>query len=264
MMHLDDGQLLALRDDPHLVDDERRAHLGSCPTCVQALEASRRRGDDVAHALGALDHGSWNLHAARERVRLRVSQAAAREAGAVSLPARRARTAAWTLSRAAGLVLLAAGGAAALPGSPLRTWIHERFTREAAPPAPAAVEAATAAPAVEAEAEEVGVRLPVTAGPLTVVLRGAAEGTEVRVRWIPGREAAVLAPVGSRFTSGEGRVDATLAPGVVRVELPEGVSPVLLEADGRTLLRVTDSGVEVTGPVLSRSAGGITFRIPRP
>lgn len=259
MTHLDDGQLLALRDDPTLVDEDCLAHMGSCPTCLQAMDAARRQADDVSYALGALDHGTWNLHEARERVRLRVSNASALEAGATSLPARRARAAAWTFSRAAGLVLLTAAGLSALPGSPLRSWIQDRFADDA--PAPAAVDA-TAAPA--AEAEEVGVRLPVAVGPLRVVLRGVAPGTEVRVRWVPGREAAVLAPVGSRFTSGEGLVEASLAPGLVRIELPEGVVPVSLEADGRTLLRVTAAGVDVTGPVLSRSAAGITFLLPSP
>lgn len=261
MTHLDDGQLLALRDDPALVDEGHRAHVGSCATCLQAMEIVRRQADDVSYALGALDHGTWNLHDARERVRLRVSNASALEAGAASLPARRARAAAWTLSRAAGFVLLTAAGLSALPGSPVRSWIQDRFAGDAPAPAPTAVEA-VAAPA--AEAEEVGVRLPVAEGPLTVVLRGAEPGTEVRVRWVPAREAALLAPVGSRFTSGAGRMEATLAPGLVRVELPEGVVPVTLEVDGRTLLRVTAAGVDVTGPVLSRSAAGITFRVPSP
>lgn len=262
MTHLDDGQLLALRDDPTLVDEEHRAHGGSCPTCLHAMDAARRQADDVSYALGALDHGTWNLHEARERVRLRVSNASAREAGAASLPARRVRAAAWTVSRAAGLVLLTAAGLSALPGSPVRNWIQDRFAGDPPASAPTAVEAAAAAPAAEAEA--VGVRLPVAAGPLSVVLRGAESGTEIRVRWVPAREAAVLAPVGSRFTSGAGRMEASLAPGLVRVELPEGVVPVSLEVDGRTLLRVTAEGVDVTGPVLSRSAAGITFRVPSP
>jgi hypothetical protein len=96
-----------------------------------------------------------------------------------------------------------------------------------------------------------------------VVLRDAAPGTEIRVTWIPGREAALFAPGGSRFTSGQGRLEASLAPGPVRVEIQRGASPLSLEVDGSVLLRGTPGGLEVRGDVVERSADGITFVVPR-
>lgn len=261
MKHLDEGQILTLRDDPGALGAHVGAHLDGCPTCREALEGVRRQGDRVAVALASLDEAGWGMDAAREQVRLRVAAESARAVGAVPLPARRVRRAAWSGSKAAGLLLLTAAGLSALPGSPVRRWIEER-----AGPAPTDVtpaEAPTAATPGDAVApEEAGVRLPVTHGPLAVLLRDVAPGTEIRVRWIPGAEAAVFAPVGSRFTSGEGRVEARALSGVVRVELPRGVLPVTLEVDGRILLRNTASGLQVLGPVVERDDAGVTFRLP--
>ncbi|MDP2958152.1 MAG: hypothetical protein Q8N53_17120 [Longimicrobiales bacterium] len=262
MSHLDEGQLLTLRDETAAPEDGTLRHLESCPGCRDALDASRAQALAVAGALGALDAAPWDLEGAREKVRLRVSNHAAAAAWAVSLPARRPRLAAWSLSRAAGLVLLAAAGASALPGSPVRSWME----RWVAPPAEEAVTPASAPitePAAAAvEAEEAGVRLPVSGSGLSLVLRGAAPETEIRVTWIAASEAALFAPVGSRFTSAAGRVEALLVPGTVRVELPRGAVPVSLEVNGRILLRNTPAGLEVSGPVVERTDAGITFRVP--
>ena len=95
-----------------------------------------------------------------------------------------------------------------------------------------------------------------------MVLRDAAPGTEIRVTWVPGSEAAVFAPVGSRFTSGEGRMEAVLASGPVRVELPRGIVPVFLEVNGRMFIRNTSAGLDVSGPVAERAHARITFRLP--
>jgi len=261
MTHLDEGQILTLRDDPEALGAHAAAHLHGCPACRGALEDVRLQGARVAGALASLDDTGWSMDAARERVRLRVAAESARASGGVSLPARRARGAAGSVSQAAGLRLVTAAGLSALPGSPVRRWIEELVS-----PAPVEVAPAVAPAAIEAEdapaPEEAGVRLPVARGPLAVLLRDVAPGTEIRVRWIPGAEAAVFAPVGSRFTSGDGRVEARTLSGVVRVELPRGVLPVSLDVDGRILLRNTASGLQVTGPVVAQDDAGITFRLP--
>lgn len=262
MTHLSEGDLLALRDEPGAAAPEGHRHVASCPECQGALAGLQRQEADVTLALGLLDEGVGDLERARERVRVRVAAETARRAGTASLPQRRARMAAWSVSRAAGLVLVAAAGLSALPGSPVRSWVEERLGSGEPQATPAAAE--HGAPAAPEAPEAVGVRLPVAEGPLSVVLLGAEPGTEVRVSWVPGREAAVFAPVGTRFTSGQGRVEAALAPGMVRVELPQGVAPLSLQVDGNTLIRAGATGVEVTGPVVDRSAGGIVFRISAP
>ncbi|HSG48801.1 MAG TPA: hypothetical protein VLA43_13355 [Longimicrobiales bacterium] len=252
MTHLDEGQLLAVRDDESL--DE---HLAGCALCREGLDALRSRREVVSGALAALDTPT-DLAAARARIRQRVSDQAARAPGVTPL---RPRKALWSLSRAAGLLLVTAAGLSALPGSPVRGWLAQVL----APDAPAARTEAVTAPASEAtpaEAEATGVRLAVARGPLRVVVVGAEAGSEIRVRWVPGSDAAVFAPVGSRFTSGDGRLEARVTSGTVRVELPRGVFPVSLEVGGRIYLRSTDAGLDVSGPVTEQSASEIVFRIP--
>lgn len=261
MTHLDEGQILALRDDPTAVEPTSVAHLHGCAACSHALEETRRRGASLALALGSLDDASWDVDLARERVRRRVAEESARSAGVPSLTARRARRAAWSWSgsKAAGLLLVTAAGLSALPGSPVRRWVSDQV----APAVEEVVPAAETAPTLRA-VEEGGVRLPLDGGPLTVVLRDAAPGTEVRVRWIPGREAALFAPAGSRFTSGQGRMEAAGLSGVVRLELPRSVLPVSLELNGRIILRNSGAGLDVSGPVVERTDAEITFRLPPP
>lgn len=262
--HLPEEALIALRDgvEGRSADDvEARRHLGSCATCRDALQALQGRASAVSEALGTLDTG-WDVEAARAHVRARVAEATASRAGTSPLPAaarRRARFTMASLSRAAGILLVTAAAASALPGSPVRRWLSERMGGgEVAATAPTT----EGAPAAAMAAETTGVRLSVAGGPLRVVLRDVAPGTELRVVLVPGTEAAVFAPAGSRFTSAEGRVEARVTPGEVRVELPRGVDPVSLEVGGRIYLRSTEAGLDVSGPVSSRTDDEILFRFP--
>lgn len=263
MTHLDEGQILALRDGAALVQGSALDHLESCPSCRRSLEDSRARSASVAAFLGALDVAPGDLEAAREAVRRRVGAESARTADAVDLGARRAsrpvRRAWWSASKAAGLLLVTGAGLSALPGSPVRRWLAERGA-----PAPEAVapEALTAPASAAAPVDEGGVRMALDGSPLAVILSDVAPGTEVRLRWIPGREAAIFTGPESRFTSGVGRIEAAGASGVVRVELPREGNPVTLEVNGRVLLRTGAAGLEVSGPVVSRDEAGITFRLP--
>lgn len=263
MTHLDEGLLLALRDDPSAVVDEHARHVETCPDCRHALEAVRLRGGVVASALESLDAEAGDLEQARLAVRRRVAAHGAAAAGNASLPARATRHAFWTVSRAAGILLVTAAGLSALPGSPVRSWIG-RLTGPAPDEAPASLDSPRAAePVAKAPPAEAGVRLPLAGGSLAVILHGAEPGTEIRVTWIPGDEAALFAPVGSRFTSGQGRLEATLAPGPVRVEIRRDVSRLTLEVDGSVLLRGTSEDLEVAGEAVERDASGITLVVPR-
>lgn len=208
----------------------------------------------VARSLQALDD-DFDLEVARAAVRARVAAHTAEQSGTPSVVRHPARTAFWGLSRAAGILLVTAAAAYAWPGSPVRQWMRGSAAPETIT---TAAPAALTAPAPE----EAGVRVSVAGGALRVVLQEAAPGTEIHVRMIPGAEAAVYAPSGSRFTSAAGRLEARLTPGPVRVELPRGVDPVSLEVGSRMYLRGTDAGLEVTGPVTSRTDDEIVFRIP--
>lgn len=262
MRHLDAGELMALRDDAEPVDDVARGHLAGCEACTDTLGELRAREDEVAEALSALDE-PWDVERARARVRERVTHRSAAAAGAPSLMRRRSRAAAWSLSRAAGILLVTAAAVSALPGSPVRGWLERTLGSSAEPvSAPVAEDVDVRASAPAEAPESSGVRLSVPAGALSVVLQEASSGAEIRVLMVPGTQVAVFAPAGSRFTSATGRVEARLAPGEVRIELPLGVDPVSLEVAGRTYLRSTGAGLEVRGPVVSRTADTIVFRVP--
>jgi hypothetical protein len=154
------------------------------------------------------------------------------------------------------LLLVAAGAAYALPGSPLRSWLARgdadgvRTTATVQP-----------APAVTSD-PETGVHLDVAGGPLRIVLNGVAAGTEIEVRWVSGTTASVMAPRGTRFTTSDGRIEAVTAAGTVRVELPRGALPASLVVSGRTYLRNGHAGLDVPGPVFERGEGVIRFRVP--
>jgi hypothetical protein len=262
MTHLDEGRLLSLRDAPSGHDKEAVQHVASCEACRSALDAARMQEEEITNALTSLDE-AWDLDAARAAVGARVAEESGRAAQASVVPTPQRRMS-WSLSRAAGLVLLtAAGASAALPGSPVRGWLSEVFSSEV--PAvvnPAAVDAPATAAAPESE--DTGVRLAAASGPLQIVVQGLRPGEEVHVRLVPGDEAAVFAPVGSRFTSAVGRIEAATTAGPVRVELPRDVTSVALEVNGRIYLRNTAEGLSITGPALERTDSGIVFRLPNP
>lgn len=248
MSHLDEAVLTALRDGRTGSDSAAaERHLASCPSCRKALEATRTREREVASTLAALDE-PFDTDAAREAVRARLAPGTSTTPG----PARRA------LRRAAAVVLLFGVGSAAyaMPGSPLRPWLSHlgggRDTESVTTPQTNPVTSSV----------ETGVHLDVQGGPVRIVLRGVVAGTEIDVRLVGGATVSVMAPRGTRFTTGEGRIEATTAPGTVHVELPRGVHPASLEVAGRTYLRVTDSGLDVVGPVIDRSDGMIRFAVP--
>jgi len=246
--HLDEALLTALRDGVAAPADESRgrAHLDACVECRDHLAALEQRRTTVAAGLASLDT-SFDLESARAAVR----------AGAFPFR-KRTHRAAWARAAGAVLFLGVATAAAALPRSPVRHWLSQIVhSRTTAVPAPDSQAAGPAAPA-----ETTGVRLDVPSGPLHVVLGDVTAGTEINVRWIPGSEAAILAPLGSRFTSATGRLEARPAPGPVRVELPRGVVPTTLEVGGRVYLARTPEGLTVSGPVVRRDDDGFVFRTP--
>lgn len=274
MTHVDEGLLVALRDGAVASSQEAtaRLHLDACTPCRERLAALERRRSDVAVALEALDGllDTVDTTAARASVRARVAHTASAAAGGPALVRREgassdggtrrmsgSRGSGW--ARAAGVILFlgAASAAAALPHSPLHRWVRGLLGPET--PTASSVESTPTA-SVEPP-ETTGVRLSVPSGPLRVVLQGVAPDAEIEVRWMPGTEAAVFGPVGSRFTSAAGRLEARLTPGAVRVELPRAVATASLEVNGHTYLSRGPGGLEVPGPVVRQDASGIVFRV---
>jgi len=108
-MHVDEGLLQALLDGE--VDQaaaaEARRHIDACPQCRGLLE--ELRGDDrwLEGVLQSIDHPVPQVPVAAIATRARRSRRPLRWAAAVAL------------------LLLAAGTAYALPGSPVRRWIDQ-------------------------------------------------------------------------------------------------------------------------------------------
>jgi anti-sigma factor RsiW len=289
--HEEDGRLMAYVDGELLAEDARgvETHLSGCPDC--ALETTRLRAQR-GRVQAALSRVDVDVSAASGRVRerLRLARDAApsgpstehlRPAGKpadsrdvpghpggatpaarrMAPPARR-----WLLRtralQAALFVLFMAGGAAALvPGSPLRRWLGG--AREESAAAPALMRAPEPEGAVPAASSE-PVRL--SALPVEGRLRVSLElpvGTELSVAIAEGERATVFAEPdpATRFTSAPGVLQAAVAGGSVRVELPRGAADVSLEVNGQLYLRAQAGELRFTQPATDSSDVEYSFRI---
>lgn len=170
------------------------------------------------------------------------------------------------LAKAAGLLLVfAAAAAAAIPGSPLRSWLVDVVRpTELASPAP---ESATGADA-EAVSEpvggpqEVGIQMDPGGGELVVSLSGLPPGAEVQVRLVPGIRSWVYAAEGARFQTRPGAVDAQVPGEYVRVELARTLALASVEVDGVLYLRKTGDRLELAGPQRDSTDAEIRFEVP--
>ena len=255
--HFGHAEIVALRDGALGPAHGAQDHMAVCEACSEALERARERAAVVARALESLDR-EFDLEAARASVRARVARATAEareepRRSATLMPLRH-------LARAAGVLLVLAGAAAAWPGSPVRSWLAGGSESAAAPAA--APESARAAEAVAPqEGERALVRVAGGEGGVVVTLDGVAPGSAIEVRWVAGSSVGVLAAAGSSFSSAVGRIRASVAPGDVRVEMPrEALST--LEVGGTSFLRRTAEGLELTGPVEERTDALVRFRMP--
>jgi hypothetical protein len=239
MTHPDEGQLRALLDEELQERDvaELRAHVDSCVTC----EATLRRAEETQVLTTAL-LDSIDVPAPIERVRARLAE---RRAEAVR-PKRRGWLGGGDLAKAALLLLGFSGAVAAAvhPASPLRRLLAGDATTETASTAPAEAPATLAAPA-----REVGVRLAVAVD-AHVALTDAPVGGTIEVSWVDENTAAVYAPEGTTFNTSEGagRIDAALAPGPVRIELPRAATRASLRVNDRVYIEKTGERIDYPGP----------------
>jgi hypothetical protein len=241
MIHPDEGRLRALLDEelPEAEAAELRAHLGSCAACDAALRRTEETQVLTTALLDAID-----VPAPVERVRARLAE---RRGGAP-----RQKRSFWVgrsdLAKAALLLLGFSGAVAAAvhPASPLRRLIGtERSVTATAPTAPVQPEAATLA----GPAREVGVRLSVAGEGARVALGGATPRGTIELSWVVESTAAVYAPEGTTFSTSEaaGRIDAELAPGIVRIELPIGAPRASLIVNGRVYMEKVGERIEYPG-----------------
>ncbi len=254
MEHPDSGQLVAFLDGEVSESEagEIKAHLDQCPDCSASFLALESSSSAVSDALSRLDTAppSNQLKARRRPTQDNASKV---------------RTGFWTLPRAASIALLfTAGGASALPGSPVRQWMTQLLDNvmvgsgtdtQADPTTP------DTEPQAGGDQAEMGPGAGVAAvdGNVEIWIHDLPAEAELRVQWIDGDDAWVFAGEGTRFNTAAGRVEAFSPPGSVRVEIPRNLPGVVVYLNGGTLLRKSGGEVEILGPVHERTPSEILF-----
>jgi hypothetical protein len=239
--HADEGAIATLRDEG-MVDPWLSSHLDECAVCIAELVDAKGRSAAVAEALATLDI-PVNVTAAKTAVRRRLD----RERPEVSRSARRI-----PIGRAAAILLITAGAAAALPWSPLARWWSEP-----AVPAPAAA-TQSAAPG-DPTAASVAV---VVVDAIEVVVTGAAAGAAVDVTWLDEGSARVAAPSGSEFTFSSGRIEVQATAGALRLELPRAARASVV-VNGRDYLERSAAGISVIEPAAEVTDERVRFVVPQ-
>lgn len=245
MNHIDEGTLLALLDGELSEEEGSRveAHVEACEACATSLAELREASDRLEAALALLDRpapaevSAWTV---RQR-------AAARR---MAFPRR-------ALLRAAAMVLgFAAVGSAAIPNSPVRTWVAAAWRHGASAlsggeePAPAVVTAAGDVTPETASAPEAGLVVQPEHRRVVVSIESPAPDLVARVRVVSDARVAIRArgeAASARFRTGPGRLDV-LSPGSgeLVIEVPASQIDVTLEVDGRVL--VSKRGPELIVP----------------
>jgi hypothetical protein len=252
-LHLDDARVVMLRDmlpDENPFDQGDASHLRACAACAAELEDARVRGSVVSDALDALDF-PVDVAAAKTAVRARLDD---RRSGAAEPGRHSARS--IPLGRAAAILLLTAGAAAALPWSPISPW-------RTAPTTPTSIPTTTTEPpAPVAAASTASVTVDVI-DRIDFVIRSAAVGSAVDVVWRDDTAASVAAPEGSSFALGAGRVEVDASAGAIHIEAPRGAD-LAVTVNGRTFLERTAAGLTVVEPAASVTDEGVRFLVREP
>ena len=261
MPHPNDGHLLAWLDSELEPEDGIGVcdHVESCAACNARVDILRRESEGFSQAVLVLDDQVFGLADPGP-----LPVAAALSTGGKH----RMRRTGWSLARAAGLVLVAAGAAAALvPGSPFRAWIEGIGDAEV----PTSTVPAVPVPWTEA-AEDVA-RVPAAtaisveplAGSLVVSLQGFGQSSNVHVRLTDARRASVRvegAAESPRFVTGPGMLEVIGSrEGEIWVELPRSAGDAVVQVDGEDAVRIENGRLVILWPVLDSLRGDVVFRI---
>ena len=271
MNHAGEGLLQAYVDGELTAGDRASlaAHLGTCAVCEAELGALKSAGAVVHGALALLD-GPVPMARARQ-VMAGAGQAPAPQ---IEFPAKRRGAFGMTaasggLARAAALVLLVAGSAAAvIPGSPLRRWLEQGIDRIAAvfsarPEAPVVV--VTPTPPVTRPSFVPGAEMSVAPsnGEVRISVRAAGPG-ELRVFLVDAAAASVRTDSSAHdasFRSGRGRLEVlNAAASDVEIRLPRGLRAATIDVNGTPYLIKDGDQYRVEGPLVRRTSDEIVFR----
>jgi hypothetical protein len=287
--HVEEGTLQAWLDDElqgGAASDVAR-HLEQCVACRDVAQGLRTlESGTTAHLLPLqdevdLDSTRWKVRqrrAARREAEKEAEKGATREAGwgtGREGPARTDRhrpgsplsrpepsRKGWSRRRsvaAAAMLVLVAGGAAALPGSPIRAWIGE--TLGGAP------ESEVRTATVDGEAMA-GVAVGLRDGRVEIVLRAPRPAAEVEIR-VGGEDRVELqAPVGTRYSTAPGRVEADLAgagSGPLLILIPSSAREVHLAVERRPIMTWSGGTFRLEEGIPAETRGeAMVIRLPTP
>ena len=261
MSHPSDGHLLTWLDGELEPGEETgvRDHLGSCAECAERAEVLRGESEGFSHALLVLDERIGSL---ADPGPLPVAAALSTARG------RKLRYTGWSLARAAGLILVATGAAAALvPGSPVREWLESFGDGDetvVVAPAESVTDMAAGAD-VSSTAGPTAISVEPRAGELVISLQGFGRDSNVHVRLTDARRASVRvegSPEAPRFVTGPGTLEVIGATeGEIWVELPRSVRDAVVEVDGEAAVRIEDGRLVILWPVMDSLRGDVVFRI---
>ncbi len=256
-MHVTEGTLQAYLDDELAAADRESvaSHLAVCSACTSELTLLESASGHLAALLAGADLPAPEV-APDPFTRARWS--------------RRAIGARRTLSRAAVLLVFAAGAvAAAVPGSPLHEALKELWSGAAArfssAPAPAAP-APEPEPAPAAGADRVSsVSVEPLGGSVSYTIVDAGPATRVHVRLVDGPIGGVEArgeASQARFRTGPGRIEVRRIPsGDLTVLIPRGAQSATVRVDGRTLLSKEGDHLRLLAAPADSSAEEIVFEV---
>ena len=260
MSHPDEGRLRALLDSelPTEAADQIRTHIASCSACDERLRRAEETEVLATALLNAID-----VPAPLERARADFAERRGEELSPTRAPVR-APVRAWfrraDLAKAALLLLgfSSAVAAAVHPASPLRQWLTggPRTVESVAP-------ATDIGPTARGAPREVGVRVAVVPVGVRISLTGVPAGTVLDVLWVAEGTAAVYATEGTTFvtSAAEGRIEAAVAAGPIRIELPLGATRASLVVDGRVYLEKTGERIDYPGPPALVEGARVSFQV---
>lgn len=282
MNHAGEGLLQAYIDGE--VDSAAEAtlvaHVATCTECGHELEELRGAAATFSGAMRMLAADEQTgRDAARERI-LRAHKAA--PVGVVERTAPPftitpiashrgfGRVATGSLARAAALVLLLAGGAAAMiPGSPLRRWIGSSWDRISSviSPRPATHPAVIAAPPANLVHELVpGAEMSIAPlnGSVSVNVLTEPGSGQLSVRLVETGRATVQTDSSAHavgFRTGPGRIEILhLGTSDALIQIPRALRSATIEVNGKIVLVKDGESLRVTGPLVHRSENEIVFQ----
>ena len=245
MKHLDEGTIVALRDGALVLSDVR-THAGECSVCAEALVSAEKRATTIARALHSIVE-PVDVETAKARVRARLDGQRAAE-----VPSGRIL---WPLGRAALLLLVGAGAAYAIPGSPIREWLD---------PVEVAPSHGAASTVAEPQAvDDGGIEVGLRSGAIAISLTGVGDAEQITVTWVDEPVARISAPAGSSYGFAEGRAEVSVTAGPIRIEVDRAATSVVLEVNGRMVLGGPAANPRVTAEVATQTPDQIVFTLPQ-